>query len=88
VSRLEVRVPFLDHRFTHYYMSLPDADKLPKDGIEKHLLRAAFADQKLLPEAILWRPKEAFSDGVSSVTKSWYEVLQAHIDTQVRTATT
>lgn len=64
-------------------MTLPDADKQPQQGIEKHLLRSAFADQDLLPEGILWRPKEAFSDGVSSTTKSWYEVLQTHIDTQV-----
>lgn len=79
-----MRVPFLDHRFSHYYMSLPDAEKQPKQGIEKHLLRSAFSDQGLLPEEILWRPKEAFSDGVSSTTKSWYEVLQTHIDVQVR----
>ncbi|WAR01985.1 ASNS-like protein [Mya arenaria] len=79
---LEVRVPFLDHRFTNYYMKLPDSEKLPKDGIEKHLLRSAFSDQDLLPDGILWRPKEAFSDGISSVTKSWFEVLQSHIDVQ------
>ena len=29
-----------------------------------------------LPEDCLWRPKEAFSDGVSSLTKSWYEIIQ------------
>lgn len=81
--RLEVRVPFLDHRFTSYYMSLPESEKQPKHGIEKHLLRSAFSDQELLPEEILWRPKEAFSDGVSSTTKSWHEVLQTHIDVQV-----
>ncbi|XP_053375174.1 asparagine synthetase [glutamine-hydrolyzing]-like isoform X2 [Mercenaria mercenaria] len=80
---LELRVPFLDHRFSHYYMSLPDDDKRPKHGIEKHLLRSAFSGEGLLPDEILWRPKEAFSDGVSSVTKSWYEVLQNHIDVQI-----
>lgn len=85
--RLELRVPFLDHRFSHYYLSLPDEDKRPKHGIEKHLLRSAFADEGLLPNEILWRPKEAFSDGVSSVSKSWYEVLQDHIDVQVNTCT-
>ncbi|KAL4223308.1 hypothetical protein ACF0H5_016779 [Mactra antiquata] len=80
---LEVRVPFLDHRFSSYYLSLPNALKRPKDGIEKHLLRSAFSGLGLLPDEILWRPKEAFSDGVSSVTKSWYEVLQDHIDQQI-----
>lgn len=80
---LELRVPFLDHRFSHYYLTLPDEDKRPKQGIEKYLLRAAFSDQGLIPDEILWRPKEAFSDGVSSVTRSWYEVLQSHIDVQI-----
>lgn len=65
-------------------MSLPDDMKRPKDGIEKHLLRSAFSGAGLLPDEILWRPKEAFSDGVSSVSKSWYEVLQDHIDQQVQ----
>ena len=81
--RLEVRVPFLDHRFSSYYMSLPSKMKTPQHGIEKHLLRSAFSDQGLLPDEILWRPKEAFSDGVSSVTKPWHEVLQNYIDEQV-----
>lgn len=80
---LELRVPFLDHRFSHYYLTLPDDDKRPKHDIEKHLLRSAFTDEGLLPEEILWRPKEAFSDGVSSVTKPWHEVLQDHIDVEI-----
>ena len=79
--RLEVRVPFLDHRFSHYYLTLPGEEKGPKEGIEKHLLRSAFSG--LIPDEILWRPKEAFSDGVSSKAKSWYEVLQGYIDEQV-----
>ena len=81
--RLEVRVPFLDHRFSSFYLNLPSKSKTPQHGIEKHLLRSAFSDQGLLPDEILWRPKEAFSDGVSSVKKSWHEVLQLHIDQQV-----
>lgn len=80
---LEVRVPFLDHRFSSYYMSLPADVKVPQDSVEKHLLRSAFADEGLIPDEVLWRPKEAFSDGVSSVTLSWYEVLQTHIDSQI-----
>ena len=31
---------------------------------------------KLLPEEVLWRTKEAFSDGVSKKKKSWFEVIQ------------
>ena len=43
--------------------------------VEKWLLREAFKD-KYLPDSILWRKKEAFSDGVSSQDKSWYEIIQ------------
>lgn len=80
---LEIRVPFLDHQFTSYYLSLSSEERQPKDGVEKHLLRSAFDDGHLLPNDILWRPKEAFSDGVSSVTKSWFQVVQEFCDKQI-----
>ena len=47
---------------------------------EKYLIRKAFDKENILPEEVLWRRKEAFSDGVSSQTKSWYEVIQEHVD--------
>ena len=37
----------------------------------------------LLPDEVLWRTKEAFSDGVSSQHKSWFSILQEHIDDMV-----
>ncbi|NWW39293.1 ASNS synthetase, partial [Panurus biarmicus] len=80
---LELRVPFLDHRFTSYYLSLPAELRIPKNGIEKYLLRLSFEDSNLLPKEILWRPKEAFSDGIASVKKSWFSILQDYIDQQV-----
>lgn len=43
--------------------------------MEKSLLRDAFAEDDLLPEEVLYRKKEAFSDGVSSNEKSWYVIL-------------
>uniref|UniRef100_A0AAY5ENR3 Asparagine synthetase [glutamine-hydrolyzing] n=1 Tax=Electrophorus electricus TaxID=8005 RepID=A0AAY5ENR3_ELEEL len=78
-----LRVPFLDHRFTAYYLSLPEEMRVPKDGVEKHLLRDAFRGLNLIPDEILWRRKEAFSDGITSMKKSWYTSLQEHIDSQV-----
>lgn len=33
VRRLELRVPFLDHRFTSYYLSLPEAMRVPQVGL-------------------------------------------------------
>jgi asparagine synthase (glutamine-hydrolysing) len=81
--RLEVRVPFLDHTFSSYYLSLPGGLKQPQNGIEKYLLRAAFDGDSLLPKDILWRPKVEFSEGLCSKTKSWYHVLQEYIDKEV-----
>ncbi|XP_073438177.1 asparagine synthetase [glutamine-hydrolyzing]-like [Dendrobates tinctorius] len=80
---LELRVPFLDHRFTSYYLSLPPELRVPKNGVEKYLLREAFESSDLIPKDILWRPKEAFSDGLSSTKKSWFSILQDHIEQQV-----
>lgn len=80
---LEIRVPFLDSEFVNRYMKCPIGTKRPFDGCEKYLLRSAFDRDNLLPTEILWRPKEAFSDGVSSTTKSWYKIIQEHCETLV-----
>lgn len=76
-------MPFLDHRLSSYFLSLPPEVRQPRDGIEKYLLRTAFDKTGLLPNDILWRPKEAFSDGISSIKRSWYEILQDHLCDQV-----
>ncbi|XP_073319414.1 asparagine synthetase [glutamine-hydrolyzing] [Pagrus major] len=80
---LELRVPFLDHRLTAYYLSLPEEMRIPKHGVEKYLLRDSFKGLNLIPDEILWRRKEAFSDGMMSVKKSWYTHLQEHLDSMV-----
>ncbi|XP_072303439.1 asparagine synthetase [glutamine-hydrolyzing] [Eucyclogobius newberryi] len=80
---LELRVPFLDHRLTAYYLSLPEEMRVPRSGVEKHLLRESFKGQNLIPEEILWRRKEAFSDGLMSFKKSWYTCLQEHLESVV-----
>lgn len=45
---------------------------------EKLLLRYAMysIEPKLLPKEIMWRTKEAFSDGVSGVDGSWYQIIK------------
>lgn len=80
---LELRVPFLDLQFTSYYLSLDPNIRQPQDGIEKHLLRSAFDETGLLPSHILWRHKEAFSDGVASIKKSLFQVIQEIIENRV-----
>lgn len=80
---LEIRVPFLDLEFLDYYMGINPVFKMPKTyKIEKYLLRKAF-DNGLLPSEVLWRVKEAFSDGISKKEKSWYQIIQDHVDKEL-----
>lgn len=77
---LEARVALLDPEFISAYWQIPSELRDPKTkGIEKWWLRQAFANDKLLPEEVLWRKKEAFSDGISSTEKSWFQIIQEHI---------
>ncbi|KAJ8946246.1 hypothetical protein NQ318_004615 [Aromia moschata] len=80
---LELRVPFLDLQFTNYFLNIQPELKQPKDGVEKFILRSAFDGTDVLPHEILWRHKEAFSDGVASKKKSLFVVLQEIIDTRM-----
>jgi asparagine synthase (glutamine-hydrolysing) len=79
---LEARVPFLDIEFFDYYMRIPSELKTPVDGMEKYLIRKAFEvmEPDLLCKDVLWRRKEAFSDGVSKHIKSWYEIIQDRVE--------
>jgi asparagine synthase (glutamine-hydrolysing) len=81
---LEPRIPLLDPEFIKTYHKIPSFMRKPQyKGIEKYWLRAAFKNDNILPENCLFRKKEAFSDGVSSTDKSWFEILQEHIETKV-----
>jgi len=84
---LELRVPFLDHFFTSYFFSIPPKDRMAtKERCEKYLIRKAFDGSDIIPNDILWRPKEAFSDGVASKKKSLFQHLQDHIEPLVSDA--
>jgi asparagine synthase (glutamine-hydrolysing) len=74
---LEARTPFLDIGFVQSYLSIPSHLRNHNNNkhIEKYLLRKSFTDN-YLPQDVLWRRKEAFSDGVSNETMSWFEVIQ------------
>jgi asparagine synthase (glutamine-hydrolysing) len=76
---LEARTPFLDKNFVHMYLSIPAEVRfieMKGTKIEKYLLRDAFDKTNLLPHNVLWRTKEAFSDGVSTQQESWFETIQ------------
>ena len=47
---------------------------------EKYLLRKAFENENVIPNEVLWRPKEAFSDGCSSEHRSWHKIIQEYVD--------
>lgn len=77
---LEPRTPFLDKQFVAVAKSLPTMWRRPsKYYMEKWILRRAFDDGMTLPKQVLWRRKEAFSDGVSSQEKSWYQEIQERV---------
>jgi asparagine synthase (glutamine-hydrolysing) len=78
---LEGRVPLLDPEFIKAYWTIPCEDRMPQSkGIEKWWLRKAFDGTNLLPSEVLWRKKEAFSDGISSKEKSWFQMIQEYIE--------
>jgi asparagine synthase (glutamine-hydrolysing) len=81
---LEARVPFLDKAFLDMAMVIKGEQKQPKtyDGVEKYILRKAFdtPDQPYLPQEVLWRQKEQFSDGVGY---NWIDKLIEHCSSQV-----
>lgn len=70
---VEGRVPFLDKEFLDVAMRLnPEAKMCTGKVIEKKIVREAFAD--MLPESVVWRQKEQFSDGVGY---NWIDTLKA-----------
>lgn len=80
---LEARIPFLDPEFIYAYWSLPSEWRHPNyKGIEKWWLRKAFENSNYLPNEILWRKKEAFSDGISEKNNSWFQIIQDFIKTK------
>ena len=76
---IEGRVPFLDKTFMDVAMQLNPKDKMAGNGkIEKWILRKTFEDY--LPETIIWRQKEQFSDGVGY---TWIDTLKATAEQQI-----
>jgi asparagine synthase (glutamine-hydrolysing) len=89
---LEPRTPFLDRALVQFVLSIDPELRfhVRHQECEKYLFRRAFSrdycvnsnNQQLLPDCILWRTKEAFSDGVSgSKERSLFQILQEQITT-------
>ncbi|EGG22449.1 asparagine synthetase [Cavenderia fasciculata] len=86
---VEARVPFLDKHFLETAMAIDPVHKLCTDPegkkrMEKYILRKAFAttgaEKPYLPDSVLWRQKEQFSDGVGY---SWIDGLRDHAESEV-----
>ncbi len=76
---IETRVPFLHKPFVNYAMNLDPAVKMGGKGkIEKHIIRESF--EGLIPDEVLWRQKEQFSDGVGY---GWIDGLKDHAERHV-----
>ncbi|KAI1446293.1 glutamine-hydrolyzing asparagine synthase [Annulohypoxylon stygium] len=84
---LEARVPFLDKEFLETCMNIDPQEKMiTKERIEKWLLRKAFdtsddpTAEPYLPDEILWRQKEQFSDGVGY---GWIDALKDNAELHI-----
>jgi len=82
---VEARVPFLDKAFLDLAMGIDPSLKMCEsdaERIEKHILRDAFSTpaDPYLPDEVLWRQKEQFSDGVGY---GWIDALRDHAASRV-----
>jgi asparagine synthase (glutamine-hydrolysing) len=80
---VEARVPFLDREFLDVAMMMNPDFKLPRNAIytrpiEKWPLRKAF--EGYIPDKVLWRQKEQFSDGVGY---GWINALKATAEHEI-----
>jgi asparagine synthase (glutamine-hydrolysing) len=83
---VEARVPFLDRDFLDVAMRMDPEVKLPRNAgrprpIEKYPLRKAF--EGAIPDEVLWRQKEQFSDGVGY---AWINALKATAERDISDA--
>jgi asparagine synthase (glutamine-hydrolysing) len=78
-ASLEARVPFSDKYLIEFVMLIdPSIKSFGGDIIEKRILRETFTGY--LPDELLYRKKEAFSDGVSSVERSWHVIIKEYVN--------
>lgn len=76
---LESRVPFSDREFINCYMSIKPSERMfDKGKMEKYILRKSF--QGYLPDEVLWRKKDGFSDSISKKDNSWHNIIKNMVD--------
>lgn len=86
-NTIELRVPFADHDYIDHIMNIDPKykmiDKNGENNIEKYILRKAFDNKEFLPDEILWRVKEQFSDGISSKDENLIDELKKHANKEI-----
>jgi asparagine synthase (glutamine-hydrolysing) len=76
---LEVRIPFLDFEYVEFITRInPSLLMYKKDYMEKKIVRDSF--KGYLPDEILYRSKEAFSDAISNNEINWANTIKAMAD--------
>jgi asparagine synthase (glutamine-hydrolysing) len=81
---LEGRVPLLDPEFIKSYWKIPGEKRMPVyKNMEKYFLREAFSNTNVLPNEVLFRTKEAFSDAISHKEHSWFQIIQEWVEDKV-----
>ena len=63
----------LNKEFVNEYMSIEPKLKVVRNNFEKYLLRKSFETK--LPDEVVWRRKDGFSDGVSKNERPWYQII-------------
>ena len=86
-NTIEIRMPFDDQDFIDYIMNIDPKYKMinkeNENNIEKYILRKAFDNGEFLPDEILWRKKEQFSDGISSENENLIDSLKKHAKKEI-----
>jgi asparagine synthase (glutamine-hydrolysing) len=82
---LEARIPFADKAFMDMMMSLdPQLKMFSNSGkMEKYLIRKAFDGMNIIPQEVLWRRKNGFSDSVSNKERSWSTIIKEWVDKKI-----
>lgn len=91
---LESCSPFLDRSFVNYYQLIHPIIRFQStiNECEKYLIRYTFSPEKyynsygkqLLPNEILWRKRESFSDGMTNIYNPIYKILHRFIEPLIK----
>ena len=74
---LECRVPYMNRNYIEYILQLHPEFRRPDTQPEKYIIRHMAKKYNLLPESIIWRQKNAFSDGISG-KNNWISSLKKY----------